>query len=145
MKYLISAYLWFVCLIYFLFFLLFALLVSYIFPEKKYNPWIKALLQLFFKLLRTPVKVQGSEKINPDKTYLYMENHVSLFDIPLLGGYLPGYVRGVEAQRQHRWPLYGKVMGRLGNIPIERENQDDRSPIAKHGRPGRWRRPVGFL
>ena len=41
---------------------------------------------------------------------------------PLLGGFLPGFVRGVEAQKQHSWPLYGWVMGRLGNIPIERKN-----------------------
>jgi 1-acyl-sn-glycerol-3-phosphate acyltransferase len=51
-----------------------------------------------------------------------MANHVSLFDIPLLGGFIPGFVRGVEARRQHQWFLYGWVMGRLGNIPIDRGN-----------------------
>jgi 1-acyl-sn-glycerol-3-phosphate acyltransferase len=51
-----------------------------------------------------------------------MLNHVSFLDIPLVGGFIPGFVRGIEASRQHKWPLYGRVMGRLGNIPIEREN-----------------------
>ena len=44
------------------------------------------------------------------------------FDIPLLGGYIPGCARGVEASRQHAWPLYGWAMRRLGNIPIDRKN-----------------------
>jgi len=68
------------------------------------------------------VKVEGGEQLKPDTIYLFMSNHVSLFDIPLLGGFVPGFVRGVEAKRQHQWFLYGWVMGRLGNIPIDREN-----------------------
>ncbi|MEN8192775.1 MAG: lysophospholipid acyltransferase family protein [Bacteroidota bacterium] len=68
------------------------------------------------------VAVEGLENIIPNKTYLYMANHVSLFDIPLLGGFVPGYARGVEADRQHKWPLYGWAMRRLGNIPIDRNN-----------------------
>jgi len=79
-------------------------------------------LRLFFRVLHISVEVEGVEYIIPHKTYLYMANHVSLFDIPLLGGFIPGFVRGVEALRQHRWPFYGWVMGRLGNIPIERKN-----------------------
>jgi 1-acyl-sn-glycerol-3-phosphate acyltransferase len=109
-------------LLYFIVFLLFALSISYVFPVKKYNSWLKSWLRYFFKILHIPVEVEGQNTINPEKTYIYMANHVSLFDIPLLGGFIPGFVRGVEAQRQHRWPLYGRVMGRLGNIPIERDN-----------------------
>lgn len=122
MKYVISAYLWIVAVLYFLLFLVFALIVSFSISPERYNPWLKQMLRLFFKVLWIPVEVEGVENIDPNRTYLYMANHVSLFDIPLLGGYLPGFVRGVEAVRQHRWPLYGWVMGRLGNIPIERRD-----------------------
>lgn len=122
MKYMISVYLWLVGFIYFVFFLIFALTVSFFISPEKYNPWLKKVLRLFFKVMWIPVEVVGAEKIDPNRTYLYMANHVSLFDIPLLGGYLPGFVRGVEAIRQHRWPLYGLAMGRLGNIPIEQSD-----------------------
>jgi 1-acyl-sn-glycerol-3-phosphate acyltransferase len=80
------------------------------------------MLRTFFKILMVQVEVEGVEKIKSGKTYLFMANHVSLFDIPLLGGFVPGFVRGVEARRQHQWLLYGWVMVRLGNIPIDREN-----------------------
>ncbi len=122
MKYLYSVYLSMLGFLYFVFFLIFALIVSYFIPASKYNPWLQKILRFFFKIMRIPVKVEGAENIVPEKTYLYMANHVSLFDIPLIGGFVPGFVRGIEAKRQHRWPLYGWVMGRLGNIPIERDN-----------------------
>ncbi len=122
MKYLVSAYLWTAGILYFVIFLLFALLVSLFFPAQKYDPWLKAMLRYFFKILRVRVEVEGIEQLKSENIYLFMANHVSLFDIPLLGGYVPGFVRGVEARRQHQWFLYGWVMGRLGNIPIEREN-----------------------
>jgi len=122
MKYLLSLYLWFVLFTYSIFFLIFAIIVSYIFPSKKYTPWLQKLLRFIFTILFIKVEVEGSENISPNKTYLFMANHVSLFDIPMLGGFIPGFVRGVEANRQHAWPLYGWAMRRLGNIPIDRKN-----------------------
>ena len=122
MKYLISVYLWIVGTVYFILFLFFALFVSFIFPPHKYDPWLKSMLRYFFKILWIQVEVEGIKQLVPGKKYLFMANHVSLFDIPLLGGYVPGFVRGVEAQRQHQWLFYGWVMGRLGNIPIDRGN-----------------------
>ena len=122
MKYLISLYLWFVLFTYSVFFLIFAIIVSYLFSSRKYTPWLQKLLKLIFTIMFIKVEVEGSENISSNKTYLFMANHVSLFDIPLLGGFIPGYVRGVEANRQHAWPLYGWAMRRLGNIPIDRNN-----------------------
>jgi len=80
------------------------------------------MLRFFFKILWVQVDVEGVEQLNTGKMYLFMANHVSLFDIPLLGGFVPGFVRGVEAKRQHQWLFYGWVMGRLGNIPIDRRD-----------------------
>jgi len=122
MKEIRSLILWILLFPYFIFFLIFAIVVSYIFSPPKYNPWLQWLLRFMFKIMFVKVSVDGLENIVPNKTYLYMANHVSLFDIPLLGGYIPGYARGVEADRQHAWPLYGRAMSRLGNIPINRKN-----------------------
>lgn len=49
-----------------------------------------------------------------------MPNHVSLFDIPVLGGHIPHYTRGVEAAEQFNWPLIGWFIRSIGNIPIDR-------------------------
>ncbi|MBN1893272.1 1-acyl-sn-glycerol-3-phosphate acyltransferase, partial [bacterium] len=42
--------------------------------------------------------------------------------VPLVAAAIPVFVRGIEATRQFKWPFYGWVVRRLGNIPIEREN-----------------------
>lgn len=122
MRYLLSIYLWIVLFIYSIFFLFFAISVSYIFPVQKYNSWLQKLLRFMFRIMFIKVEVEGLDNLDSSKTYLYMANHVSLFDIPLFGGYIPGYARGVEADRQHAWPIYGWAMRRMGNIPIDRKN-----------------------
>ena len=66
--------------------------------------------------------MEGTDKIDPDQTYLFMSNHASLFDVPLLGSYIPKLVRGIEADRQFKWPFYGWLVRRLENIPISRES-----------------------
>ncbi|MFC2167590.1 lysophospholipid acyltransferase family protein [Acidobacteriota bacterium] len=75
-----------------------------------------------FKIIFVKVHVEGTENVDPTQTYLFMSNHVSLFDIPLLAAYIPTFVRAVEALRQFKWPVYGWAIRRLGNIPIDRKN-----------------------
>jgi 1-acyl-sn-glycerol-3-phosphate acyltransferase len=47
---------------------------------------------------------------------------VSLFDVPVLAGYIPAFVRAVEADSHFSWPVYGWAIRRLGNIPIRRKD-----------------------
>jgi 1-acyl-sn-glycerol-3-phosphate acyltransferase len=119
---LVSAYMWTAGLLCFGWFCINAIVASLFFPAHVYDPWIKRILRRLFLFMFIPVKVEGAERIQSGRGYLYMSNHVSLFDMPLLGGFVPGLIRSVEAERQFRWPLYGLAARRLGNIPIQREN-----------------------
>jgi len=122
MKILISVFIWIVGICYVLFFLLFALACTYLFPERIYDPWLKKMMRFLFFLMGSRVEVEGQQYVIPGNTYLFMANHVSLLDPPLLGGFIPGTVRGLEAHVHHSWPLYGWVMKRIGNIPVDRES-----------------------
>jgi len=122
MSYLISIYAWVIGGLYFLTICFVCIFLSYFVPQKALDPWIKRMLKGLFKIILVRVRVEGYEKIDPEKNYLFMSNHVSLFDIPLLGAYIPTFVRGVEAKRQFKWPIYGWVIRRIGNIPIDRKN-----------------------
>ncbi len=122
MKHLISAYCWFVGGLYFILLLFICILLSFFIPQKTLDPFIKRSLKLLFKILFIKVYSEGSESVERDKTYLLMSNHESLFDIPLLEAYVPTFVRGVEALRQFKWPVYGWAVRRVGNIPIDRNN-----------------------
>ena len=122
MKYIIAVYLWGIGLIYFGLACIFVLFISLFLPPHTYDPWIKGMLKLLFKILFIRIESEGAEKVHQGDTYIFMSNHVSIFDVPLLAAYIPTFVRGVQAKHQFSWPFYGWVIRRLGNIPIDREN-----------------------
>ncbi len=117
-----SFLLWFIGGLFFSFFLGIAYTLSYILPLSRFDNFLKAVLRGLFHSLFIRVKSVNTPQPAPDESYIYMVNHVSFLDVALVGAYIPGFVRGIEASWQHNWPVYGPVMRRLGNIPIDREN-----------------------
>lgn len=68
------------------------------------------------------VKVSGLANINPDKTYIFMANHQSNFDIPVLLAYLPVQFRWLAKEELFKIPIFGYAMKRVGYISIDRTN-----------------------
>ena len=122
MKYLVSLYIWIVGGLYFICLCFITIFLSFFLKPETFDPFLKKSFKLLFKIIFVKVRVEGQENVIPNQTYLFMSNHVSLFDIPLLGAYIPTFVRAVEALRQFKWPVYGWAIRRLGNIPIDRKN-----------------------
>jgi len=122
MKHLISLYVWVVGGLCFLVLCFKVLFLSFFFKPKTIDPLIKLSLRAWFRIIFIKVRTEGTEYIQPDKTYLFMPNHQSMFDIPVYEAYIPTFVRGVEALRQFKWPVYGWIIQRQGNIPINRKN-----------------------
>ena len=102
--------------------LILATLLSFIIPVRWIDPPLKLCCRALFRIMFVKVKREGLDYISRDRHYLYMANHVNIFDIPLLEGFIPGFVRGIEASRQFSWPIYGWAIRRMGNIPIDRNN-----------------------
>jgi len=121
MKYLVSILLYTFGLITFSFLGLSVIICSYLFKPRQYDRYIKWLCRVFLKSVFIRVEVSGIEKIDPNKTYIFMSNHVNIFDVFLLYGYIPNFARGVELDSHFRWPLWGAVTRRFGNIPISQK------------------------
>jgi len=102
--------------------LLMITLMAIVLPKRIYNPPGRALLRGLVRLFGGKVLVQGLENLDPRQGYLFMANHVSLFDIPVLGGHIPHYTRGLQAAEQFDWPVVGWFIRSIGNIPISRKN-----------------------
>lgn len=117
-----SAYLWGMGLLFFVPFLALFLLISSIVPRPRYDPWMKAALRILFRLLHCRVRVEGLSNLRGGGPFLFMANHSSLFDLPLLQAYIPVCFYGVQAAEQFRWPLYGALLRRMRQIPIDRKN-----------------------
>ncbi len=120
---LVSLGLWTIGLAYYAVCLLTTLSLTYLASPKAFDPILKAMMRGLFRILFVRVRVSGVDHLATDRQVVYLPApHSSVLDIPLSAGFLPGFVRGIYAAGQDRWPLYGWVMHRLGNIPIERGN-----------------------
>jgi len=72
---------------------------------------------------RVHVCVKGLSNIEPEKSYVYMANHQSNFDIPVLLGYLPVQFRWLAKAELFKIPVFGRAMLGAGYIKIDRFNR----------------------
>ncbi len=72
---------------------------------------------------RIHVSVKGFSNIDPDKPYIFMPNHMSNFDIPVLLAHLKVQFRWLAKAELFRIPLFGYAMKRAGYISIDRSNR----------------------
>ena len=93
MKYLYTAYIWIFVALYFIIISSFVIILMYFLPKNKVYKTYVFLLKIFFKISFINVKVEYEETLDVNKNYLYMPNHVSLFDAPLMFAYTPHLVK----------------------------------------------------
>ena len=67
--------------------------------------------------------VKGTELIPKDRSAVYIVNHQSNFDIPILYSGLPLQFRWMAKQELFNIPLFGLAMKRCGYIPIDRSDR----------------------
>ena len=68
------------------------------------------------------IRVNGKENVDPGQKYILMMNHVNIFDPLVLYSTFPGKSRAIEEESHFRWPLYGWLIRRLGNLPVNRKD-----------------------
>ncbi|MDJ0819109.1 MAG: lysophospholipid acyltransferase family protein [Desulfobacterales bacterium] len=73
---------------------------------------------------RIRVKVNGLNQIDPSQSYVYMSNHQSNFDIPVLLAHLPVQFRWLAKAELFKIPLFGRAMQGAGYVKIDRFNQE---------------------
>ncbi|RJQ62401.1 MAG: 1-acyl-sn-glycerol-3-phosphate acyltransferase [Desulfobacteraceae bacterium] len=72
---------------------------------------------------RIKVTVTGLSDIDPSRSYIYMSNHQSNFDIPVLLSHLAVQFRWLAKAELFRIPLFGMAMRRSGYISIDRTDR----------------------
>ena len=69
------------------------LIASLIKNPKRFDRFIKACCRLVLRFLFIRIKIEGLDNFQKNKTYLSMSNHINLFDVFVLYGYIPNFVR----------------------------------------------------
>lgn len=69
------------------------------------------------------IRVHGKERIDPTKAYLFMANHQSNFDIPILmAAFDTLQVRWVSKQEVRKVPIIGLCMQRTHQVLVDRDS-----------------------
>jgi 1-acyl-sn-glycerol-3-phosphate acyltransferase len=80
-------------------------------------------------LMRNSLRVVGarfrlrySPTFDPNRTALFICNHVNIFDPMVIYSAIPQFVRGMELESHFKIPAYGWMARRFGNIPLPKNH-----------------------
>jgi 1-acyl-sn-glycerol-3-phosphate acyltransferase len=70
------------------------------------------------------VTVHGLERIVPGKTYVFVANHQSIYDIPVLFWSIPFQLRIIAKESLGNFPVLGPHLKRTGHMLVDRSRPD---------------------
>ncbi|MBI5325255.1 MAG: 1-acyl-sn-glycerol-3-phosphate acyltransferase, partial [Ignavibacteriae bacterium] len=80
---------------------------------------------ILLNICNVKVQLKGVENIQNNETYIYVSNHSSLFDIPVLLGYIPDDIRIIYKRELEKIPFLGWALKSSPFIPVNRSDPRD--------------------
>ena len=110
-------------------------IASSLFDRRGYTAHTCARLwsSLILKTTGVRVSVEGLDRVRLGTTYIFVSNHQSIYDIPVLFASLPFQLRIIAKESLARFPVLGWHLRRGGHLFVDRQHPD-REGILK-----RWR------
>lgn len=68
------------------------------------------------------VRVEGLEHIDPNGSYVFISNHLSYMDTPVVLAHVPVQFRFLAKRGLFKIPFLGQHLSRAGHIPVPRED-----------------------
>jgi 1-acyl-sn-glycerol-3-phosphate acyltransferase len=93
----------------------------------------RAWSRLILRTTGVRVDVQGLDRITPGTTYVFVSNHQSIYDTPVVFASLPYQLRIIAKESLARFPVLGWHLKRGGHLFVDRRHPD-RAGILR-----RWR------
>src|SRR6267154_5977434 len=76
------------------------------------------------RLAGVRVKMVGPDQLDSNRTYVFMSNHISNIDPPLLLPLIPGRTSVMAKRELFRYPILGRAMRMASLVPVDRGNRD---------------------
>jgi 1-acyl-sn-glycerol-3-phosphate acyltransferase len=70
------------------------------------------------------VEVHGLERLTPGRTYIFVSNHQSIYDIPIIFWHLPWQLRIIAKASLGSFPFLGWHLSRTGHLLVDRRRPD---------------------
>ena len=80
--------------------------------------------RLILRTTRVGVDVHGLDRLSPGRTYVFVANHQSIYDIPILFWSLPFQLRIIAKESLGRVPFLGWHLRRTGHMLVNRARPD---------------------
>jgi 1-acyl-sn-glycerol-3-phosphate acyltransferase len=75
------------------------------------------------------VDVDGLDRLDPDSAYVFVSNHQSIYDIPIVFWALPYQIRIIAKASLGRFPFLGWHLSRTGHMLVDRKRPDRAAAI----------------
>jgi 1-acyl-sn-glycerol-3-phosphate acyltransferase len=82
----------------------------------------RAWSRLILKTTGVKVTVQGLERLDPSRSYVFAANHQSIYDIPILFASIPFQLRIIAKESLGNVPFLGWHLRRTGHVLVDRSN-----------------------
>ena len=79
---------------------------------------------LILKTTGVRVRVEGLERITPGTTYVFVANHQSIYDTPVVFASLPYQLRIIAKESLAKFPVLGWHLRRGGHLFVDRRHPD---------------------
>ncbi len=79
---------------------------------------------LILKTTGVRVTLEGLDRIEPGRTYIFVSNHQSIYDIPVIFASLPYQLRIIAKASLAHFPVLGWHLKRGGHLFVDRRNPD---------------------
>ena len=112
-----------------------ASIVSSLFDRRGYfaHGCARAWSWLIVKTTGVRVTVEGLDRVTPGTTYVFVSNHQSIYDTPVIFASLPYQLRIIAKESLARFPVLGWHLKRGGHLFVDRARPDRAGILA------RWR------
>ncbi len=86
------------------------------------NRVARAWARMLLRVSGVRVTVEGLEQIDEKKSYVFVSNHLSYMDTPVVLAHIPAQFRFLAKRGLFQIPLLGTHLGRAGHIPVPRDD-----------------------
>lgn len=106
-------------------FALSVIIVMFIKGKKVFYKFAKIWSKLLLKISNIEINIYNAANINYENSYVYISNHSSLFDIPILLSILNLNTRIMYKEELEKIPIFGYCLKLSPFISVKRENKEN--------------------
>lgn len=87
--------------------------------DRRKHDWMnRGFFRNILRFAGVKFEVRRAAGFDPQRTSIFICNHVNIFDPFVIYSAIPQFVRGFELESHFKVPIYGWIMGRFGNVAV---------------------------